>query len=295
MDIIKTCQVLPSLDINVNSNCLNLFGHNFILVKVLGQPSSFGIVYQVKSPIDNKQFALKVTAFLSETILELRVNCQISTTILDPIYSLSFIRLYEWFVCTQPPPQWRVRQPPRIYLNIWEQRLLYYLMELADGTLDSLQIPLNEYDIKSMMFELLYALAVGRKLLSFSHNDIKADNILINTVTFKRIYTINNIKYICNTPYLPLFGDFGLAKINNDPKPDTDDIFDLYSTFNNIIEEYDLDETFIEQLNDFYEINVDSNRSNYYTIINLLTSPFFKQLTIDNGNFINFINIVTLF
>lgn len=294
MDIIKSCQVLPSPDINVNSNCLDLFGQDFILVKILGQPSSFGIVYQVKNHA-HAQFALKVTAFVPTTIHELQVNCQISTTILDPTYSLSFIRLHEWFVCTQPPPQWRLRQPPRIYSTIWEQRLLYYLMELADGTLESLQIPLNEYDIKCMMFELLYALAVGRKLLSFSHNDIKADNILIKTSPSKRIYTLNGAKYICNTPYLPLFGDFGLSKTNNDPDINTDDIFDLYATIANFIEEYDLDENFVHELNDFFGIEVDSHRSNYSTILNLLTSPFFYQLTTDRGTLSNTVVITPLF
>ena len=75
---------------------------------------------------------------------------------------------------------------------------------------------LYEYEFIALMFELLYALMVSRKILGFVHKDLISDNILIKEYNnpISRSYTIYNKHFYVYSKYIPYITDYNNSIIS---------------------------------------------------------------------------------
>ena len=310
---IYTCDVSPHITDTYNSQCLDIFETQYYFVRQIGDFSAYGIVYEIKTYNTGERLALKVTALNKYSISELNIICNILKYILYPQYTPCFIDIKNWFLCTSPPTTWEIKHISPILRNAWNSTLLYFTMSLADTTLKHLMIPITSYDITCIIFELYYALAVARHTLKFFHEDIKADNILIKTVNYERRYNIGSNTYYINSPYLPLFSDFGTSSIgvqqnipvnteqeygfNLDDVLDFNDTKNLFETLVDYINNYiDVDELFIQNIGQFNQIiALDEGVHDIRHIIESLSTPLFNILYQSQGKFTQYKNYVSLF
>lgn len=310
---IHTCNDTPDITDIYNSECLELFNTQYYFVRQIGDFSAYGIVYEIKNYHSGERLALKVTALNKYSISELHIICNILKNIIQPEYTPCFIDIKNWFLCSSPPTNWEVKHISPILRNSWHSTLLYFTMSLADTTLQNLMIPITPYDIICITFELYYALAVARYKLGFFHEDIKADNILIKTVNYERRYKIGSNMYYINSPYLPLFSDFGTSSINVQPTISVnteheygfniDDVLNFSDTKNlletliNYINEYiDTNDDFIQDIGIFNEvIGLDEGVHDVVHILDSLHTPLFNVLYQSQGKFLQYRNYVPLF
>lgn len=226
MEIIKTCRDFPSVQDKYDPRCMDLFETDIILVRKIAK-GGFGVVYEIKTIENGERYALKINTLSSFTITELKTDCMLDE--IRNLYTDSVIGIKSWFLCHKPPQYWDLFELPLILKGPWEtgKTLLYFIMNLAETSLDKLDIPLSEYDITCILFELLYVLLLFQVKLKLTHNDIKSDNILFSIVTYGRKYTIQGIEFYVRSPYLPMLSDFGIAQINEN---NTEDIANLLTT-----------------------------------------------------------------
>lgn len=263
-----------------DENCKNIL-NSIIFEKAISLTSAFGAVFRVK--INHELFALKVIGDTQLGRNELKILCTIKKEILDENLTPCFVRCDNWIVC-QRIPEVDSFGPSSLENYSREHPHLYFFLNVADYSLYGFPYEMTQYEIKCIIFELLYALYVARKVLKFQHSNVTRDNILILEINIDRVYTIGSNKFRSSSKYLPLWIDFNTSSINemnsSDESNDVHEIIDLFGHFIN--EKVDLSDSFVSAFEDLaLKTEKDKGRYDITSLpLILFSSDFFFDLDV---------------
>lgn len=155
-------------------------------------------------------FALKIMpADESKSALgEIMIGCSLGPLV-DNNISKAYLVPVGWRKCNILPPEKYLKGVSKMYLK---GGYYYLVMPWADYVLSTIKddIDVSDYDILSMVFELLYGLVVARfYFIGFSHNDIKAANIFVNNTLDARTYQIEGHNFYIKSNLSAVLADFG--------------------------------------------------------------------------------------
>jgi hypothetical protein len=156
---------------------------------------------------------------------------------------------------------------------------MFIVMEEVSDT----SVELMEDDVIRLLFELLYAIYIARKLFKYSHGDIHAGNVMYNYYRKRKTFQIDDREFTFNGRFTPKFIDYGEASFGIDRKS-----HDLLEIEQMIYEIWDIDEEDgpIRQffLHAEWKKGVISQSSNYQIVADiLLSSPLFDQCALCRG------------
>ena len=199
----------------VSDDCFHLFQKYKLIRQVAAGVGTIGTLYEVLNTETEERSVLKVFRYTqSFGADEIRIAGLVSTL-------PGFIKLKHWFICDHLPSEWL--QMTRSEFS-FEGPLAYLEMQRADGSLYDLLIDnrpvIMPFDIKSIAFEILYALAIAKQILRLCHQDIKLDNILFVANPISRQYILDNEVVIASSVYQPLIADFGASKEGKEDCPE---------------------------------------------------------------------------
>jgi serine/threonine protein kinase len=94
---------------------------------------------------------------------------------------------------------------------------MYYVLEYCDTTLDKQRDQLSLRQLKSITFQLIYALHVAQGENEFAHLDLHMKNILLQTLDASRVieYEVGGRVHRCDS-FMVKIADFGLSRITLD-------------------------------------------------------------------------------
>ncbi len=216
--------------------------------------------------LENSEEALRVGALLRQ-ILE-----RIKSEILDSMRSPCFLRCDHWLSCSRVP-QIDKLGPSYLQAVSPEDRYLYLFVNDADFNLLTLPYQLTQFEMKCLMFELLYSLQVAS---NFSIPVVlRMESILIASTDVDRLYTVNGRQFRLSSQYLPIFSDFSKDQGNQE-----DNMKLLLEIFGYLINsKLDLSELFVDQFE-----NLGSYLSDLSSISDtLFQSSIFKDLTVNSN------------
>ena len=209
---------------------------------------AFGIIYQVYNKILNKKTLLKVQMFKNRKIIkpqdtlinkEIEISCYVSEL-------PNFVKMLNYWICDIEPVDeiWKTSRGKETIEELWNSmeqqvfdldkkvyidlpKMIFYIeMEQYEGTLRDLYTnkTISDYDKFSFFFEMLYSIMNAFKQIGFNHNDVHAKNVFYMFNNEEREYKIEVkigdskktkfLNIICNSIFVPIWGDFGFSRIN---------------------------------------------------------------------------------
>jgi hypothetical protein len=156
------CSELPSTVPRTNIDYRDYLERTYELIEYSGSGEN-GVVLAMRGDI-----AIKIMPYSKKTEYEVEVACKLNQL---AEYTKCFINTIGWFGCRKIPNLWKNFTGPQDYY-------LCMVMEEVDGPIDSFE--LTESDIFGILFDLLNAIYIARKLFKYSHNDIHVKNIMVN-------------------------------------------------------------------------------------------------------------------
>lgn len=192
------------------------------IVRLLSDEGAFAQVWVVHDRRLKRDCALKIAQVRGRRHhRELLTACRLSG--LD-----GFLSLYDYWVYTELPEALLFDK------EFDDKGGPYYcmVMELAQGTLTEARKH-NLFQTRSeqwqFYFEMVYSLAVAHELTGFNHGDIQGVNVVYRIDDAVRRYVIGNtgLSVKCNSPYRPLWIDFGRSGFRPGEPPDDWDICGL--------------------------------------------------------------------
>lgn len=218
-----TCQGLPPSINYLSSNCEDIFD-NFGNAQIISSGTK-GTIFKVHNKLINTDTAIKIQLFDENALNELIVGCTLNSLPTD-----CFVKYTIWFVC-KSLPEWGISDT----LQISETRNYLFIemnkVEISIETLVFINASLDIFALLSILFEIIYALYLARKAFLFSHNDLHANNILIQQLDdyTSQSYMVNNTKFTLERKYIPIIIDYDNATMNRDLS--STDTKNLYLTF----------------------------------------------------------------
>lgn len=187
-------------------NCRSFF-KNLIIEEILDS-DNYEAMFRVTK--NDKIYSMKLMRKDDDSTYELNSILRINTEIVNKNLCFCFPKLHEYTICNE-----RV-DIIEDYLETSEPKIAYTFNE-GSYFLNKIPTQLSHYELKSLIFELLYAIYVIQEVLELSLG-IKLDNILVSANKVDRIYTVNRSQIRIVSEYLPIYTDL---------KPSKDPIGDL--------------------------------------------------------------------
>lgn len=190
----------PFIDADIDQSCLDYIERTFVFIKVKGT-GSHGVVIQL-----SKQRVLKIITYDHHAKQEINVACKVNQLL---EHSDCFIRTYGWISCHRLPQDWIERIGA--YGNMWPQYPIFMCILMEEVPYD--KISLLEEDVFMLLFELLHAIYIARKLYKYSHNDIHDENIMFALAPspVKAFHVEDQTFTLVNRKFVPKLIDQGRA------------------------------------------------------------------------------------
>lgn len=229
----------------------SLLRETFTFEKIVDQsPTSVTVRVTGDFPdrIKDQTMALKITNDMDSGIKELRTLCEIKNSILDPKLSPCFLRCDNWVTCVRLPEIDQLG-PSSLSSFSADDAHLYMLINTSDYTLANIPYQPTQYQVKCLIFELLYAILIGRKHVRGIN--IREDNIFLTETQIDRLYTVGGKQFRISSEYLPIFTEFTIPS----DVPDNAEISALLQTFAYFMNsKVDLSELLVSQFENLTEI-----------------------------------------
>lgn len=296
-----SCSDLPNEPDDVilkkHSKCNASFRERFSFypMKVLGKGTG-GTVYSAFDKQDNsKQIAVKIIPYANRlealSRKELGIACELnSLKDLTPV----FVHTFGYLICNIIPSKWKTQLPPQ-YQN--EAMYMYIFMHKPDtGFLSSGGLDDGRYMVTglekpkyaiSLLFLLVHAIYVARKLLEFAHHDLHEGNIMFDISTSSDgLFSLDvenithQVKFMRG--WVPKLIDFGNGTTKNHPyERAQNNGQDIFKMFNLFLKRKDLAKAL--DLDPVRERNVpllDSKYNDYKIVAKfLLNDPIFENVS----------------
>lgn len=237
---------------------------NSVTVRVNGDFAEFGE--------QNQSMAFKIVNNLDIGFEVLQTLCYIKESILDSRLSPCFLRCDNWTVCSRLPEVDRLGPSP-ISIFSPESPHLYMLINVSDYSLGRIPYQPTQYQVKCLIFELLYAIMIGKKFLKGIN--IREDNIILTETQIDRLYTIGGKQFRVSNEYLPIFTEFSLSESSN---AEVSSLIQTFAYFMN--SKVDLSELLVNQFENLVQI-LNGNQSEGISTA-LSQSTLFDDLNVES-------------
>jgi hypothetical protein len=298
--MLHPCSELPEYKDEYISNndqqCLDFIERNYHFIQPKGY-GGFGATFLIRHS-NKEQLVLKMTKYNDDAVDEIRASCFVNNLI---EHSSCFIRTFGWIVCDNMPNEWRTKiiiDKPNLEWVKSNDPIMYMLMEEVPDSWKNYSIILLDYEIVMILFEILHALYIGRKLYKYSHNDLfNGKNIMLLSTSdssTKKILNIENYSFtLIGWRWTPKFIDHGQTTYHDEIEDSYDlrDVEDIIMTRVHRMQ-HGYTPEFINDLKSFfgqplYQENMKSNSSNYHVIVELLlSSPIFDAIKREEKQFV---------
>jgi len=284
------CSDISKLNNSPIEECENVISKIYKFNKIISLSGTTGIVLEIEDSDKNK-YALKISNYREDTIREIKIGCELSYLIqlqytdlfVTPIYWSNCIgSIYDISKASNADDFEDQIDNVSVSTN---SALIIMPLASYDFThmVNEKSLTVNEFI--SIMFELLYSLIISRKILGFSHNDLRADNILIKEVdeNISRTYKINNYQFYISSKYIPYITDYNTSTLSNE-KINSTDFFAIISLFKTYLKYHKPNTLMSTNLSDLvskdnYFIN-DNNFETNKVIQFILNQKIFNHKTI---------------
>jgi hypothetical protein len=203
------------------------------LEKQIGTVSVYGVIYKtsVKNMLGRSPIASKLIVDNKESVLEVKMNENISKYVIEPMISRHFLLSYKTFRCSDNSKD----VPP----NIKMQEYFVCLNELAHGDLfnlcDNALFMENDELVINVACQCLLSIITFHKM-GYIHRDTHWGNFLYHMIEDKRgyyHYIINDKNYyLKNCIYNMMLSDFGIV---NKFSPKVHKIYDYVYDLNRVL------------------------------------------------------------
>ena len=193
------------------------------ITRDLKRKETIGVLYNKQSSfISNPESVAMKQQFIKRpkeqnepSYIECHIFKQLNK-LMEKRYSNNFIYLYEWYKSYVDDIETLIEQKKK---RIKSDQQINFIMEIGQTTFfnwKKANKPMNIYELKEIMFQVIWALMIAQKELQFMHNDLHAKNIMINTSETKHYYYNNSDKRIwCCPSFVVKLCDFGSAQITH--------------------------------------------------------------------------------